>query len=103
MKVIVNHTLSRADALQCSKEILEHLRRQHATSITSVVEVWTDYKSDFSFRYRNMSITGNIFVNENNIEISGRLPMAAMLFNGIIEDTIKREAAAMLGNCKKSV
>lgn len=99
MKIIIKHDLSKMDAVKCSKNILESLRHEHAEKITNVVEVWTENKSEFSFRFNNLSITGNIEVKTEQIEISGKLPLAAKLFKALIENTIKKEARKLLNKC----
>ncbi len=100
MKVVLTHQLPEKQAVQCAKQILENLRHAHANSISNVVEVWSDKKAEFSFRYRNLSVTGTISVSATQVELEGRLPLAAMLFSGIIEDTIRKEAKQLIEKCK---
>ncbi len=99
MEIIIKHNLEQDKVLECSKNILEHLRTEHAGKITNIVEVWTGYTSEFSFRFKSMSIRGTIQVNSDNIKITGKLPMAAMLFKGLIEETIRREANKLVKEC----
>lgn len=100
MKIIIEHKLQEDNALCCAKKILDELKEEHHDKISNLVQMWTDNESQFSFRLKGISITGTIRVNAGNIEIFGSLPFAARIFQGVIEDAIKKNAQKMLDNCK---
>ncbi len=100
MKITIKHNLQGENAINCAKNILDGLKEEHKDKISNLVQIWTGNKSKFSFRLKGISVTGTIVVNFDDIEISGKLPFAAMLFQGVIEDTIKKNAHKMLTECK---
>jgi len=100
MNIKIKHNLQGEKALNCAKHILDGLKEEHQDKISNLVQIWTGNKSKFSFRLKGISVTGTIVVNSDNLEISGKLPFAAMLFQGVIEDTIKKNADKMLTECK---
>ncbi len=99
MKVTVNHNLSQEKLLECSKNLLDNLRKEHGDNISNIVQLWTGYNCKFSFRIKGLAISGTITVNEHDVIVDGKLPVAAMLFKGMIEDTIKKHTEEMINNC----
>ena len=101
MRIVIKHDLPKDNAVECSKNIINNLREEHGDKISSVSQTWNQNKSDFSFSMKGLSVKGNIEVTNNEVIISGKLPFAAMMFKGIIENTIKKNAVKMLNDCKK--
>lgn len=99
MNIRINHNLQLFDAVVCAKNILDNLREEHSDKISNVVQRWTGNVSKFSFRLKNFNVTGTINVSDSYVEISGRLPFAAMMFKGLIENTVKNNAQKMLNKC----
>lgn len=99
MKINITHNKDKDTAIDCAKHILERLKKEYGEKISNPVQIWTDDKARFSFRMRGISIEGVINVTDNEVIISGKLPLAAQLFKGVIEDTITRQTKQLLENC----
>ncbi len=100
MQLSVNHTNPKDKMLECSKKLLDQLKEQHKGRISHVTQIWTGYDSKFSFRISNFNVEGTICVKEDKLEINGRLPLAARLFKGMIEDTIIKSMKQLVIDCK---
>ena len=85
--------------LGCAKTLIDTLREEHSDRISQVVQMWNGNVSNFSFRVSGFKFEGVLTVFPNNIEISGKLPLGAMLFKKLIEETIKRHAKEMIDKC----
>ena len=46
-----------------------------------------------------MNISGTITVNENNVLIESKLPFAARIFQGLIENKIRENADEKIAEC----
>ena len=66
------------------------------------MQLWNGNVSKFSFRVSGFKIEGTLTVTEKNIIINGKLPLTAMLFKSIIEDTIKKHADKMISQCSEN-
>ena len=102
MNIKIDHNLATEKALACSKTLLEKLREEQSDKISNVVQLWNGNVSNFSFRVSGFKIEGTLTVTEKNIIINGKLPLAAMLFKGIIEETIKKHADKMIFQCSEN-
>jgi hypothetical protein len=59
-------------------------------------EEWDGNMSKFHFSAMGFPVSGTLTVKASQVEISGNLPFAAMLFKGKIESTIKDHAEKLL-------
>jgi len=101
MNIKIEHQLSADKVLACSKTLIDSLKEEHSDRITHLVQIWNENESNFSFRLSGFNIEGKLIVNKDNIEITGTLPLAAMLFKKMIEETIRNHAEKMLKECKE--
>jgi hypothetical protein len=77
-------------------EFLDAMQRQHADRVREVHGAWREDTLDFSFVASGLSIRGSLIVEETHVAVSGSLPLAAALFRGQIERTIREELSRLL-------
>lgn len=95
--VSVPHTLGQQAAQDRVAEFLDSVRTQYAAEIDDVQGAWEDNRLAFGFSARGLAIKGNLVVEEEQVVVSGPLPLMAMMFRGRVEQTIRGELERLLG------
>ena len=93
----VPHNLGRARATELLQQFLEQVRTKYGDQLSDMRGDWTEQGLDFAFKTMGMSITGNLKVEDSRVDVNGNLPLAASLFRGRIEESIRGELQKLLG------
>ena len=93
MEIKLEHNLHRDRARECAKRILSDLSQKQSRLISKPVQMWDEDQCKFSFSVKGSTVTGNISVKEESIDIKGKLPIALSLFKGMIKETIEKKAS----------
>ena len=96
LNIAVPHSLPQGEAVQRIKHLLDEVRTQFADRITNLHENWDGNMGTFSFSAMGVHVSGTLTVMASQVEIAGKLPLAAMLFKRKIESTIRHRAEALL-------
>ncbi len=99
MKVILDHNLPQEKAIPCAEKIFKDLSVKYEDEFSDLEQKTEGNKIFFSFRIRGMNISGTITVNENNVTIESKLPFAARIFQGLIENKIRENADEKIAEC----
>jgi hypothetical protein len=92
----IPHKLNREEALRRAKSILDGVKKEFADKIHDLSELWNADTGKFSFSVWGFSFSGTLIVKQNKIEISGKIPWAAIFKKGEIEATIRERAQTLL-------
>jgi len=90
------HSLGKLEALERLKGFLTKVKERHHDKVSNLQEDWQDNKLAYSFSTYGFSVKGDVVVEENEVRLNSQLPMAAMMFKGKIEQTIRDELARVL-------
>ncbi len=91
------HLLGQEEATRRLKNKLQAIKEQKTYTVTDVVETWPDpHSMEFSFRVYTFSLTGSVRSLPDNVTISVDLPVVAMMFQGTIEDQVRKELSSLL-------
>lgn len=96
LNVKIPHDLSKEEALERIKNMLNNLKKEQKDKITNLKEDWQDNKGSFSFSAMGFDLAGDVNVDDNNVEINSKLPFAVSFFKGAIEEMITKEAKKLL-------
>ncbi len=94
--VTVPHFLSKEDAKAKIRLLLDSLSAKFADKIKDLEQTFEDDRLEFSFKTLGMKVTGEGTVDDKQVEIKGDLPLAAMMFKGQIESSIKDQLTKLL-------
>ena len=95
-QVSVPHQLGREAARGRVEQFLEAVQRDYAAHISNVQGTWAGDQLQFGFSASGLAISGTMQVEESAVQVSGPLPLAAALFRGRIEQTIRDELQKLL-------
>ncbi len=103
MKLILNHNLPQEKAISCAEKIFSELSVKFKDEFSDLKQETDGNKILFSFKIKGMNISGKMTVEENEVILESKLPFAARIFKGIIEEKIKENANKMLEECKNKL
>ena len=93
---LVSHALSRDEAAGKLKAFIENVRREQGHKVQNLRGQWRESTLEFAFTAYGMAIQGTMVVEEAEVRVAGTLPLAAALFRGQIEQTIRGELLRIL-------
>lgn len=96
MKITVNHALSKGDAFSRIKNLLAEIKEEHGDKVTDIEEEWSDYSGQFSWKILGSRVNAHLLVENDHVVFKGKLPLAALPFKGLVEDTIRKKADKLL-------
>ena len=92
------HALARDEAIRRLKERFGEARDTYGSQVTDLHEQWNGGTLSFSFKVVGMSIAGTVAVEDSAVKLDAELPMAAIMFKGMIEGRIREELNTLLEN-----
>jgi len=92
----IPHSIGKEEALNRIKNLLGNVQSKFSGQIKDVKEEWNDNEGSFSFSVMNMPVSGKLTVNNGDVALDGKLPLAASLFQGKIKEVIMEEAKKVL-------
>ncbi len=96
VKLTVPHKLPQEEAVNRLKFFFEKLKHRYQNQLTELEEHWTDSALDFGFKTYGFRVAGRMSVEPEAVQFDGQIPLAAMMFKGKIEQTIRDELGKLL-------
>ena len=82
--------MQRSDVVGRLQGFSDEVRANSPVELSEVKEDWDDAGNlEFSFKAMGMEICGNLITSDSGVEVTGKLPFAAMPFRGAIESQIE--------------
>ena len=94
--VAVDHQLGQEEATSRLQQFVEKVRAEHADKVSDLQGAWAGHQLTFQFSAVGLPIQGQMHVHSEQVHVTGTLPLAAALFRGQIEQTIRGELASLL-------
>lgn len=94
--VSVPHQLSKEEALNRIKSLVQQLKAQYGNQVSNVSEKWDDDRCDFSLKMKMFKLTGSILVDDSSAEIRGTMPTGTGRFEGKAKALIEEQAKKLL-------
>lgn len=64
--------------------------------VKDLKQQWNGNQVDFSFSAMSFSVQGDMQVNKDHISLTAKLPMAAFMFKGMIEQRLRERLGEVL-------
>jgi len=90
------HTIGQDEAARRLKKKFAAVRAQHGDRVNNLHEEWQDHTLSFAFQAMGMSVSGTVAVEPDCVKLDASLPLAAMMFKGMIEQQIRKEIDGLL-------
>ena len=97
-RVIVetSHALGRQEAVRRLKEKFSAVSATHQDKVGDLHKEWNENTLSFGFRAAGMKIAGTVTVEDSEVKLAAKLPLAAIMFKGMIEERIREELGDLL-------
>ena len=82
--------------MQRLQRYIQKLKAKHEDKFSQLDEQWEGDRGQFSFSAFGFSIRGELIVGDQQVQVNGVIPIAAMLFKGKIEQGIRDELSRVL-------
>ncbi|MBN2022686.1 MAG: polyhydroxyalkanoic acid system family protein [Pirellulales bacterium] len=96
LSVSVPHALGREEALRRLRNESDVAKSAFGDRVRDLVEDWGNDGMSFRFSAMGMAVEGNVAVEEAAVTTTAKLPLAAMMFKGLIEQRLRDRLAAVL-------
>ncbi len=87
--VRVPHQLTKEEARARLERFVEMIEQKYADKVSDLQQSWEGDTLRFHFKTYGIALDGGIVVDDNELNMSGELPFAAMMFRGKIESEIR--------------
>ena len=95
-KLTIPHQLGQEEAAKRIRGFMEKVKQRYQNQVSDLAEQWTDDRLDFSFKTYGFNIKGQMHVEPAEVRFEAQIPLAAMMFKGKIEQTIRDEMTRVL-------
>ena len=96
VQLTIPHQLGQEEALARLKRLLTKVKNRYQTQVSDLQETWTDNVVQFGFKTYGFTVAGQMTVGPTDVRFDAKVPMAAMMFKGKIEQTLRDEIARAL-------
>jgi hypothetical protein len=97
LSMSIPHQLGKDEALNRIQSVLKNVQAKFGNQVSDLEQNWNGNAGEFSFKVMNMPVSGTLKVNDADVALDSKLPMAAALFEGKIKSIIMEEARKVLG------
>ena len=94
--VRVPHTLSKDEARSRLERFVEVIEQKYADKVSDLRKSWEGDTLKFHFKTYGIALDGGITVADNELDLAGNLPFAAMMFKGKIESEVREQLARLM-------
>ncbi|HEX3601210.1 MAG TPA: polyhydroxyalkanoic acid system family protein [Lacipirellulaceae bacterium] len=89
--VRVPHNLTKDEARSRLERFIEMLEAKFANQVGDLQQSWDGDTLKFHFKTYGIPLDGGITVADNELNLAGEMPFAAMMFKGKIESEIREQ------------
>ena len=95
--VSIQHEMSREQAVEKLHGFSERVKDEFQSQVSDLQETWDELGNlNFSLKAMGMAIKGDVVTDDDQVNVSGNLPFAALPFRGIVEKTISDKISEAL-------
>jgi hypothetical protein len=96
LTVETSHTLSEQEAMRRLQEKVGALKDTYQGQFSDLEEQWNENTFSFGFRAAGMTFAGTATVEAARVRLDAQLPLAVMMFKGMIQARVNQELGSLL-------
>jgi hypothetical protein len=96
ISLTVAHDLGQDEALQRLQSESDILKQTFGDSVSELEENWEESTLDFSLKAYGMTVSGDVLVDAAEVKTNIKLPLAAVMFKGTIEERVRERLEKLL-------
>ena len=93
----VPHALSQNEAVERLKSETKRFLGGDQSLVSDLNYDWEETAASFSFKVMGFNVDGTAAVQPADVDIRANIPLAAIMFKGTIESTLREKLAEILG------
>jgi len=90
------HELGQEEATHRLKHGFSFVKSSFGAHLSDVTEQWDGNALAFGFKAMGMKVSGNVAVEDSVVRLDADLPLAAIMFKGVIEQRVRTELERLL-------
>ena len=90
------HNIGQQSAINRVRKFADEAPIKLAPQLTGFRIIWNNNVAEFKFSYLSISISGNLLISQNDINISSNIPLVLLPLTGQIEKAVKKYALDIL-------
>lgn len=94
--ISVPHNQGKQQASERLKQFVTKVEEHYGSQVSNLQHTWSGDDLDFSFSTYGIKIDGKMVVQEDKVDITGNLPLTAMMFKGKIEGGLREQLVKLL-------
>ena len=91
-----SHDLGREEATRRLREKIDVVRATYKGQVTDLHEDWDENTLAFRFKAIGMKVAGTVTIDASAVRLAANVPLAAMVFKGMIEERVRQELGQLL-------
>jgi hypothetical protein len=92
----IPHTLSADDARSRLERFAESLQARFQDKVSDLEQAWNGNTLSFGFKSFGFKIGGAIAALDQKLDVTGDIPLSAMMFKGKIESEIREQLGRLM-------
>ncbi len=97
LSLSVPHNLGADEAARRLKERFDAVKAEHGGQIKDLQEHWDGQTLRCRFHVLGVQVEGKVAAEASAVLVDAQLPLAAMIFKGLIETRVRHELVKLLG------
>mgnify|MGYP002623974604 CR=1 FL=1 len=97
----VPHSLGKEKARALLEQFIEVVKNRYQDQVSDMSGEWTGETLNYSFKAYGFTISGVVTCEDNRVHLTGQIPLAAAMFKGRIEESIRTEVEKVLSRGEK--
>jgi hypothetical protein len=96
LNLAIPHSLTQEEAIARLQRHIEMAKQMYGAHVSNLNEQWSGNVLNYGFSAMGMATSGTLRVEEGVVQIDSKLPLAAVMFRGRIEDTVRNQLGQIL-------
>jgi len=96
MNLAISHSLSKEEAIERVQRHIELAKQMYGSHVSNLDEQWSENVLYYGFSAMGFATSGTVRVEEGQVHVDTKLPLAAVMFRGRIEETVRTQLGRIL-------
>lgn len=94
--ISVAHELGKEEAMTRVQKLIDRVGEKYGDQVSDLEQSWDGEQLKFSFTTYGIKVSGQGEVDDTKVDVTGNIPIAAMMFKGKIESGLREQLTKLL-------
>ena len=91
-----SHALGQEEALRRLKQKISVIKDTYQGQFSDLCEQWNENTLSFGFKATGMKVSGTVTVEDSQVKLAAKVPLAAMVLKGVVQRRVRDELDKLL-------